>query len=234
MKLLPQIKEAILHIIYPHICAGCGTDILPATSQLCIKCIHDLPLTYFEKHTNNPIEKIFAGRLRFQEATAQMYFNKHTVLQRLLHQFKYKGNKNLGHQLGLIMGYQLLESGRFKRVDALIPLPLHHSKERMRGYNQANILCNGIAEILKVPVINDAVVRTQATETQTRKNRVERWQNMEGKFMLKDSTGLQNKNVLLVDDVVTTGATLEACATVLLNITGIEINIATLCSASHI
>ncbi len=233
MKMLTRITNALLHIVYPHLCAGCETDILPNESQLCVSCLHHLPITHFEKHINNPVEKMLSGRIRFQNATAQMYFSKHTALQKIMHQFKYKGNQELGKQLGLLMGHQLLQSGRFVHLDALVPLPLHSSKERERGYNQAEVLCNGIAEVLKVSVVTDAIQRRLNTESQTRKNREQRWQNMEDKFSLTNETKLANKQVLLVDDVITTGATLEACAKTLSNISGITINVAALCVATH-
>ncbi|MCH5600124.1 ComF family protein [Niabella ginsengisoli] len=209
MNTITLIKDSLLHLFYPHICAGCGTDMLSKSSSLCIQCIYDLPVSGFEKQTNNPIEKLLTGRIKFDRATAQLYFTKQSSLQHIMHQFKYKGNKDVGHQLGLIMGNQFLESKRFNHVDALIPLPLHESKQRKRGYNQAEILCNGIAEILQIPVITDAVIRITATDTQTNKTRIERWQNMEGKFVMSNKTSIENKQVLLVDDVITTGATLE-------------------------
>ena len=234
MNTLTLVKDALLHLFYPHVCAGCGTDVLPAGSNICVQCIHNLPFSGFERTNDNPVEKILSGRVRFNKAAALLYFTKHSALQNIMHEFKYKGNKDLGHQLGLIMGARLLESGRFRHLEALIPLPLHESRERKRGYNQAEILCNGIAEILDLPVVTHAVKRISATETQTRKNRIERWQNMEGKFMLSDESEVTNKQILLVDDVITTGATLEACAVALSEAKGTGINIATLCYAGKI
>lgn len=229
-----MMKTSLLHLFFPHICAGCGSDILPVGSNLCIRCINDLPVTGFEKYSNNPVEKILAGRVSYVKVTAQLFFTKKSALQRIMHAFKYRGNKDLGHQLGLIMGNQLLESGRFADIDILIPLPLHEKKQRRRGYNQAEVLCNGMSEILKIPVANDVVIRPSATETQTKKHRIERWRNMEGKFSLKNQNKIVNKNVLLVDDVITTGATIEACAAALLKAQVIGLNIAALCYASEI
>lgn len=234
MKSLTLIKEAVFHLFYPHICAGCGTDILPEESSLCIKCIHQLPVTGFEKYADNPIEKIFSGRLTFSKATAQLYFTKHSTLQNLMHAFKYRNDKHLGHQLGIIMGNQLLESKRFNDIDLLIPLPLHESRERKRGYNQAEILCSGIAEVLKIPVKNDILVRSKITDTQTTKHRVERWKNMMDSFTLSNKEIIENKNVLLLDDVITTGATMEACGETLINVKGITLNIGALCFASQL
>ncbi len=234
MSTLTLIKESLLQLFYPHLCAGCGSDSLPDSSQLCVKCIYTLPLSRFENRADNPVERILSGRIRFERATAQLYFTKHSALQHIMHAFKYKGNKDLGHQLGLIMGNQLWESRRFKDVHALIPLPLHESKQRKRGYNQAEILCNGIAEILNIPVVTDVVTRPDATETQTKKSRTDRWKNIEGKFALVNKNRIENKHVLLVDDVITTGATLEACAQELLQVPGVKVSIATLCYASKI
>lgn len=234
MNTLTFVRESLLQLFYPHLCAGCGSDTLPTSSQLCVKCIYALPLSGFEKQANNPVERILSGRIAFEKATAQLYFTKHSALQHMMHAFKYKGNKDLGHQLGLIMGNQLLESRRFKDVDALIPLPLHESKQRKRGYNQAEILCKGIAEIMKLPVIKKAVVRPDATESQTKKNRTERWKNMEGRFALTHENLIENKHLLLIDDVITTGATLEACGQELLQVSGVKLSIATLCYASKI
>jgi ComF family protein len=189
-----------------------------------------LPRTRFELYPANPVEKIFWGRLPLDAATAQFYFTKESLIQDLMHQFKYRNNKELGLQLGRMMGNGLARSGRFP-VNALVPLPLFPSREKRRGYNQATVLCEGISDVLQVPVLTKAVLRPQPTETQTRKTRIERWSNMEGKFTLADPAQLTGKNILLVDDVVTTGATLEACGTEMFKAGNIRLNIATLCFA---
>ena len=226
------IKESLLQLFYPHVCAGCGSDALTPESQLCVKCIHGLPLTGFEKHAFNPIDRSLAGRVRFINATSQLYFNKESLVQRLMHEFKYRGNKSLGQQLGVMMGVQLQESGRFGNVEALVPLPLYETRLKQRGYNQSAVLCQGIQEVLGLPVIEGAIERPLFTETQTKKNRVERWKNMEGKFRVIDPALVQNRHVLLVDDVITTGATIESCASELVN-AGALVSIATLCYASQ-
>jgi ComF family protein len=154
-------------------------------------------------------------------------------MQHLMHQFKYKGNKDLGKQLGYLMGNDLSQSNRFKNIEALIPLPLFAAKEKKRGYNQATVLCEGIAEIMKIEVLTDVILRTQHTETQTKKGRIERWANIEGKFELIKPDKIRNKNILLVDDVITTGATLEACGHELMNADNVRLSVATLCFASH-
>ena len=226
-----EIKDSFLHLLFPHICAGCGTDLLDKESMLCIRCIAGLPETNFSVHAGNPIEKMLWGRIPLAGATATYYFSKESLIQHLVHQFKYKGNKDLGLQLGRLLGKYLVQSDRFN-AEALVPLPLFEVKEKRRGYNQATVLCDGIAEIMKIPVLKNAVSRPQHTDTQTKKGRLERWQNMEGKFVLQDEKAIANKHLLLVDDVITTGATLEACGTELLKGSNVKLSIATLCVAS--
>jgi ComF family protein len=232
MNPFQEIKESFLHLLFPHICKGCGTDNINGETELCMHCLASLPETNFEIHPSNPVEKIFWGRLPLISATSQFYFTKESLMQQLLHQFKYRGDRDLGLQLGRMMGYSLQKSGRFT-VDALIPLPLFPEKEKRRGYNQATLLCEGIAAVMKIPVIPDMVVRPQYTETQTKKGRLERWKNMEGKFKLINNPSSDQLHVLLVDDVVTTGSTLEACGNALLSPGDLRISIATLCFASR-
>ncbi|HMG66603.1 MAG TPA: phosphoribosyltransferase family protein [Chitinophagaceae bacterium] len=233
MPVLKEIKDSFLHILFPHVCSGCGNDILGEGSMLCARCLDEMPETKFHLHASNPVEKIFWGRLMIHSASAHYNFKKESLMQYLMHQFKYKGNKELGKQLGRFMGMQLQQSGRFNSIDVLVPLPLYPAKEKRRGFNQATVLCEGIAEILKIEILEDVITRVQHTDTQTRKGRMERWENMEGKFELTRSEKIQNKHVLLVDDVVTTGATLEACGLELLGTTSTTLSIATLCFASR-
>ncbi|NOT51483.1 MAG: ComF family protein [Chitinophagaceae bacterium] len=229
---IKEIKDSFLHLLFPHVCIGCGSDILSETSELCMRCMDAMPETNFELHPNNPVEKLFWGRLQLTGGTAQYYFTKESLMQRLMHQFKYKGNKDLGLQLGRIMGDQIKRSGRFD-VDALIPLPLFQRKEKRRGYNQATVLCKGMAESMKIAVLDKVMIRPQHTETQTKKGRIERWKNMEGKFVLIDPAAIRNKHLLLVDDVVTTGATLEACGNELLKAENVKLSVAALCTTSR-
>lgn len=228
-----EIKDSLLQLVFPHVCDGCGSDLLNVESQLCLRCLAAMPETNFEKYAGNPVEKMFWGRLPLVSAAAQYYFTKESLMQRLMHQFKYKGNKDLGLQLGRLMGMALKESNRFSNIEALIPLPLFSAKEKKRGYNQATVLCEGIAEILFLPVLKDIIIRPQHTDTQTKKGRIERWKNIEGKFELVNAAVIQNKHLLLVDDVVTTGATLEACGSELLKAENVRLSMATLCQASR-
>ena len=233
MQMIKDIKESVLQFLFPHVCEGCGTDVLETEHFLCLKCLSDLPKTEFQFYPNNPVEKIFWGRVPVSSATAFCYFTKGSLMQHLMHQLKYKGNKDVGLYLGRLMGHAMTESNRFRYVDALIPLPLFPSKEKKRGYNQAALLCDGMSEAMDKPVWKDVVIRTTHTESQTKKNRMERWLNMEGRFELANPEKIKGRHVLLVDDVITTGATLEACGAALLQAENTQLSVATLCISSR-
>lgn len=172
------------------------------------------------------MEKKFWGRVPLVSATAQYYFTPGSVIQRLMHQVKYNGKKDLGLQLGRLMGSELVQTHRFCHIDALVPLPLFPRKEKARGYNQATLLCEGMAEVMQKELLPRAVRRRQHTETQTKKGRLERWENMEGKFELVDPQAIKGMHLLLVDDIITTGATLEACAHELLKAEDTRVSLA--------
>ena len=220
----------LFHLFFPHICLGCGSDVVDKESFICLQCINDLPHTNFAMHANNPIEKRFWGRMAITSATSEFYFSKSSPVQNLIHEFKYNGNKSVGYFLGTLMGKSILNSNRFP-VDAMIPLPLFEKKEKRRGYNQAEVLCNGIAEIINVPVIKNNVTRIVHIETQTKKGRLERWKNVEQTFVVSNPECLEGKHLLLVDDVITTGATLEACGSEILKVKDVLLSIATLATA---
>lgn len=226
-----EIASSLSHIFYPHVCRGCGSDLIESHQLLCLHCIADLPLTDFASHASNPLEKTFWGRIHFDSAMSLLYFTPRSLTQQLVHQIKYKGQQKLALYLGNLMGETICRSGRFNNIDLIIPLPLYTSRQKERGYNQATLLSDGIAEIINAPVRENSMLRVHASTTQTRKSRTERWQNVNGLFMLKQDTDLAGKNILLVDDVITTGATIDACASVINKISGTKLNIATLAYA---
>ncbi len=225
LSLSKKYFSNFLHLFYPHNCEGCGTDILYDSQFLCAKCMHRLPETGFFSIAANPIEKLFYGRTNITNAGAAFYFTKDSLLQHLLIELKYRGNKEAGYFLGRMMGHTLKNSERFNDVDALVPLPLNEKKEWLRGYNQAMIICEGISEVFNRPILTNAVARIRFTETQTKQNRVSRWQNMEHVFRVSDPAELKNRHILLVDDVITTGATLEACGSSILEVAGVRVSI---------
>ncbi|MEP7142948.1 MAG: ComF family protein [Ferruginibacter sp.] len=230
--MLKTIFSDTLHLFYPHVCTGCGSDLLQEDNLLCLRCITNLPRTHFAQHANNPIEKIFWGRIPLVAAHSEFYFGKESLIQHLIHQLKYKSNQEIGIYLGELMGRSLLESNRFKMIDYLIPLPLYPDKERKRGYNQAAVICSGLSALMNVPVLSGCITRKRFTETQTKKHRGERWENVADSFMVNDKEKLQGKNVLLTDDVITTGATLEACGQAILQANDVKLSIAVLSMAT--
>lgn len=233
MKWVSDISEAFFHLFYPHLCIGCGNHVIEVGNFLCLECITNLPHTGFALYADNPVENIFRGRIQVQAAMSELYFSKHTMVQHMLHDFKYQGNKQAGIWFGRMMGKSLQSSPRFQDVELLVPLPLFIAKEKKRGYNQSALLCEGIAEIMHLPVVKNNVTREINTATQTRKHRTERWQNVAGTFCVKDPSQLENRHILLVDDVVTTGATLEACGMEILRSENALLSIATLAMASR-
>lgn len=218
-------------MFFPNICQGCGSDKLHNQQILCLHCISVLPKTGFENLENNPLEKIFTGRIQLSAAWSQYYFTKGKLIQQLIHLFKYKQQSAIGSYLGEIMGESLLSSSRLPAFDYLVPLPLFADKEFKRGYNQAEIICKGISNTTSIPLHTNNVVRKRATQTQTRKHRTERWENVAGSFHVKSPEKIHGKHILLVDDVVTTGATLEACGQVILDAGASSLSFATLAIA---
>lgn len=224
--MLSHHLQSFTHLFFPHNCEGCGIGLFDEKKFLCHHCIHQLPETKFFSLRGNPVEKLFYGRIPLTYAGAAFYFTKHSLLQHLMIQLKYKSNRESGYFLGRMIGLQLAQEPVFADVDLLVPLPLNLKKEFKRGYNQAALICNGISSVWPKTVAMNAVERTRFTETQTKQNRISRWQNMEGVFHATNPQLLHNKHILLVDDVITTGATLEACGQALLDAGNVRLSIA--------
>lgn len=218
-------------LFFPHLCAGCGNSSLPRAQAICHRCMSAIPETGFAAQENNPVEMLFWGRLKVAAAGSHCYYTRASTIQRIMHELKYKGNHEAGRVLGRMLGDRLQNSPRFNGMDAIVPMPLYPDKEKIRGYNQAVLIGQGVREILGIPVIENAVLRTRATGSQTRKNRMERWQNVTGVFRPEHQTALIGKSILLVDDVVTTGASLEACGQAVLQAGAAELRIATVAYA---
>jgi ComF family protein len=208
--------EDLISLLYPEICNACGKPLHKHESLICNYCKVKLPITNFHLQQENPIEKIFWGRVPVEKAGAFLYFHKGNRVQQLMHNFKYKGKKEIGVLIGSIYGQELSKSNTFSDADLIIPVPLHPSKLKKRGYNQSEYFAQGISNITKIPYNSNILLRTVASSTQTKKNRFERWQNVETIFNVVDSDLIANKHIILVDDVITTGATIEACTYTLL------------------
>jgi ComF family protein len=229
---LLDILKNFAALAFPDTCCACGTILFAQETHLCLHCRALLPKTRFHKNRENHLTKIFWGRLQLETGTSLYYFQKGGKVQRLIHQFKYKGNTKLGFYLGQLLGRSIRLSSHYKDIDCIIPVPLHPKRERRRGFNQSAVIASGIASSLSVPCPTHLLVRKEYTETQTRKNRFSRWQNVAEVFETPEPEALINKSVLLVDDVITTGSTLEACAQKLLAIKGVRVWIATLAITS--
>lgn len=221
----------LTELIFPRLCVTCGDKLIEQEKWICLHCLHHIPRTNFHLHPENRVAQLFYGRVRIEFGTSFFYFSKGSKYQSLLHNLKYKGMKELGAEIGKHFGIDLLQSDDFASIDLICPVPLHPQKEKKRGYNQSWWIAYGIAEQMKKPLSDDNLKRVTATETQTRKTRFERWQNVEGIFELSDPEAFSGKHILLVDDVVTTGSTLEACAQAILSKTDARVSIATLATA---
>jgi ComF family protein len=231
IETLKYVLESTLRLFYPHLCAGCNTDALDRHRPLCIQCDSQLPLTGFESHSSNPVEKLFWGRLPVVSACSTYHFSKGTLMQTLLHAIKYGGHQQLARHLGTEMGKVLTHSGLLVSVDGIVPVPLHSAREKQRGYNQSALLAAGIEQITGIKSLPFALCRNAATDTQTKKSRLQRWQNVQYKFECRRKEMIQGKQLLLIDDVITTGATLDACGQCLLDAGAASIRIATLAYA---
>jgi ComF family protein len=192
-----------------------------------------LPLTRFHRDPANPLAEVFWGRVRIEQAVAWFYFRKGSAYQEVLHNLKYNNRPGVGIFLGKQIGYELKHSAVFIKPDSIIPVPLHRRKLRKRGYNQSEKIARGISVALGVPLDTKTLFRSSQTETQTRKSRFDRYLNVSGKFAIRDPSPIEHSHILLVDDVVTTGATLEACAEALLAAPGVKVSIATVAWAKE-
>jgi ComF family protein len=215
-------------LFFPAYCAGCTMPLSRGENAICTNCLMRLPRTCLHDYHENRVEKLFWGRADILTATAFLHMPRRGITHRLIHELKYQGNREVGVQLGLLFGQDLLRSRRMSSFDLILPVPLHPKKEHQRGYNQCHAICEGMAAAMDIPWSNAHLVREQWSDSQTRKNRFERWNNLEHKFAVHSETEMAGRHILLVDDVITTGATFEACAQVLAQIPGTGISVAAL------
>jgi ComF family protein len=203
------------NLIFPKLCCGCNNALLKNEKIICTNCVISLPKTGYHLDKDNPINKAFWGRVEIEMAASYYFFSKKSKVQNLLHHLKYRNNKEVGFVIGELYGHELKEAKHFKKIDFIIPVPLHPKKMKKRGYNQSEWIAKGLTSSMDASINLDVLYRKIDSKTQTKKSRYNRWENVGEIFGVKNPETIEGKNILLVDDVVTTGATLEGCAKVL-------------------
>lgn len=231
MQLLRTYLNDFVSLLFPRLCPACNTSLVAGEKIICTDCRYNLPFTNFQEHADNIVARQFWGKLNIESAYALYYFNKGGKVQNLVHHLKYKDMPQIGNVLGEISGMQLKSHPTIAHADLVIPVPLHKKRLKERGYNQSAHFAEGIASVLGCGVETGNLVRKVATETQTHKSRFARFKNMQEVFEVTSPDRLAGKHLLLVDDIITTGSTLEACGAALLKIPGLKLSIATIAYA---
>ena len=209
---------SFVHLFFPRQCAVCGAILQEGEEGICMKCNMDMPRTNYHFRKYNPVERMFWGKIPLEHATSCFFY--------------YGGRKDLGEVMGRFMAAELSATGFFSDVDVIVPVPLHPRKQKMRGYNQSECIARGVSAVTGIPVDTASVARMRHTETQTRKSSYERWENVDGIFCLRRADAFARKHVLIIDDVLTTGATTTACADALKEVEGVRISVLTLAVAA--
>jgi ComF family protein len=231
MQLIRGYISDFVALLFPQLCPACHASLIANENIICTDCLYNLPYTNFHQQPDNIVARQFWGKLTIEAAYALYYFNKGGKVQNMVHALKYSGMQQIGNLLGNIAGKQLMLSEVFKTVDYIIPVPLHKKRLKTRGFNQSACFAEGLADKLDAVVELENLIRTVATKTQTHKSRFARFQNMQEVFAVANPERLAGKHVLLVDDIVTTGSTLEACGIELLKVPGLRLSIATIAYA---
>ena len=232
MNKINQLLKNFISIFYPRSCVACGNALLQNESHFCLSCLLHLPETNYHLMEHSPLDYIFEGRVPVEKVASMLFYKKGNKVQHILHALKYKGNKEVGRFLGELYGRQLLRSPYYQSIDCIIPIPLHPKKLRMRGYNQSEWIARGLSRSMNIPYYSEVLRRSEFTETQTKKSRFNRWENVKSVFVATATENLAGKHVLVCDDVLTTGATMEAAITQLLKIEGVRVSVATLACAN--
>lgn len=222
----------ILQLVFPNLCINCHQSLVLNERHLCLRCQLELPETQYHLQKDNGIEKSLWGKIPFERAFSFLYFNQAGITQKILHELKYKGNEDLAVFLGKIYGQRLLASQAANNLDGIMAIPLHPIKFRKRGYNQSQAFSFGLSEVLGIPDLSSMLLRNKNTETQTQKSRFERWDNVKNVFKLKNPETLNNKHILIVDDVITTGATIESCIKEIIEKSDCKLSIASIAHAA--
>ncbi len=225
---MQNLLNDLLWIIFPKLCASCHKALGTNEKVICTHCCYHLPYTNVHSDPDNVVMKRFWGKANVKSAASFLFYGKGEKVQQLIHQFKYHGRKEVGVVIGKMYGRDLLSVPSYKSADVIIPVPLHKSKRRKRGFNQSELFAEGLSAAMNIPCDFNSLVRKVATDTQTRKTRYNRFENVDTVFELVNHDAVRGKHVLLVDDVITTGSTLIACADQLLKVEGTRVSIATM------
>lgn len=234
MKHTLLIKDwlySFISLLFPRCCVVCGRPLAKGEECICAMCNINLPRTNYHLQKDNQVEQLFWGKIPLERATSFFFYRKGSDFRQILHQLKYGGQKEIGAIMGRYMASELTVSGFFEGIDVIIPVPLHKRKQRIRGYNQSEWIARGISAVTGIRIDTEVIVRRKHTDTQTRKSTFERWENVDGIFELHHAESLKGKHLLVVDDVLTTGATTVACASRLVEIEGVRISVLTLAVA---
>ena len=231
MNWLYDLWDDFFSLLFPRLCYACGNQLMRNESLICTECFVVIPRTNYHFVEDNPVAQLFWGRCLIEKAAAFSYYNKGSRIRKLIHNLKYNGIREIGYDLGRLYGLSLKTSGFINDIDIIIPVPLHPLKERIRGFNQSETISMGIADVTRLPVDIKSLARILVSVTQTKRSRYERWTNVEGIFQVIDSKSIMGKHILLVDDVITTGSTIESCANELLRIEGVKVSVVALAFA---
>lgn len=225
-----SVLDEMKQMLMPRFCTVCGATVYDQ-SIFCTRCQYEMPRTRYHSDYDNKTSNVFAGRIPFQRATSYFYYSKHSFFTRPIFQLKYHGKKHIGKELGLMFGAELMSNGFMDGIDCIVPVPIHPDKARKRGYNQCQLIAEGISEMTGVSVNNSSLIRSEYQKSQTTKGRDERYDNLKNAFQLEKPELLHGKHALLIDDVITTGATIEASALAMLESIDVQLSIASIALA---
>jgi ComF family protein len=231
MKWLNDLLDDFSGLLYPRLCYGCGNHLMRNEEIICTECLVEMPRTNYHLERENPVSQLFWGRCLVEKAAAFSFYTRGSRIRTLIHNLKYKGIREIGTVLGSMYGHILEDSGFTEGIDMVVPVPLHPSRERSRGFNQSLVIAGSLASAAGLLLEDNVLARVSKTQTQTRRSRYERWSNVEGIFKVTDPGKITDKHILLVDDVITTGSTLEACVNELVPADGVKVSVIALACA---